>query len=157
MGESPPKWSHIHYAPKSTLPITHRFHTLYTFRFLETQYQSKKKWPDIFSLDWFCTRTIWVSHAAHALTIAYGTKTRTLLCSNQNWHTQHFLYSSLSILTKYTLHIRRVRLRTTYWICCLFFCFFFARFLQENSFSSLPLDIFDNLTSVEFLWVITSV
>ena len=42
MGESPPKCSHIHYAPKSTHPVTHRFHTLYTFRFLETQYQSKK-------------------------------------------------------------------------------------------------------------------
>ena len=76
--------------PKVLSPVPNRFNTLYTFSFLETQYQSKMCCPHMLLLHWFLTQTIVAFHAE------FVTETR-----SQN-HTPIFKVRSTTLTSTHT-------------------------------------------------------
>ena len=81
---------------KGLSPVPNRFNTLYTFSFLERQYQSKILCPHMLFLHWFFTQAIIASHAAHARTTEFVTETR-----SQN-HTPIFKVRSTTLTSTHT-------------------------------------------------------
>ena len=82
--------------PKELSLVPNRFNTLYTFSFLETQYQSKMFYPHMLFLHWFFTQAIVDSHATQARTTEFVTETR-----SQN-HTPIFKVRSTTLTSTHT-------------------------------------------------------